>query len=206
MGEPCEGNESAAGLLAAIIASSDDAIVSKTLEGIVTSWNRAAERIFGYSAEEMVGQPISLLAAPAQADEIPGILARLRRGERVERFETQRRRKDGRIIDVALTVSPVCDEAGRTVGASKIARDVTEAKREHAAFLEREAQLRSILDAIPDGMVVIDQRGIVQSLSATAERMFGYRAAEVHGRNVTMVSAPNGGCRSCNPSSRTSRG
>lgn len=187
MSQPCERDERAAGLLAAIVASSDDAIVSKTLDGIVTSWNRAAERIFGYSAEEMIGRPVAILAAPARANEMPGILDRLRRGEHIERYETQRRRRDGKIIDVALTVSPVCDEAGRIVGASKIARDVTEAKREHAALLEREAQLRSILDTVPDGMVVIDERGIVQSLSATAERMFGYRATEVRGRNVSIL-------------------
>src|SRR6266496_586909 len=177
--EPNQGAE----LLAAIVASSEDAIVSKTLEGVVTSWNQAAEHIFGYTADEMIGQPISILTAPGHADEIPRILGRIRRGERVGRYETQRRHKDGRIIDVSLTVSPLRDEAGRTIGASKIARDISEAKREHAALLEGEAHLRSILDTIPDGMVVIDERGIVQSLSAAAERMFGYSADEVSGRN-----------------------
>jgi two-component system sensor kinase FixL len=176
-----------AGLLAAIVASSEDAIISKTLDGVVTSWNGAAERIFGYTAEEMIGQPISILTAPGHADEMPLILDRIRRGERIERYETERRHKDGRIIDVSLTVSPVRDEAGRIIGASKIARDITEAKHAHAALLEREAHLRSILDTIPDGMVVIDERGIVQSLSTTAELMFGYSADEVCGRNVSML-------------------
>src|SRR5579864_7328401 len=159
----------AASLLAAIMASSEDAIVSKTLDGVVTSWNRAAERIFGYTAQEMIGQPISILTALGHADEMPRILDRIRRGERIERYETERRRKDGSIIDVSLTVSPIRDDAGRIIGASKIARDVTEGKREHTALLEREAHLRSILDTIPDGMVVIDEHGIVQSLSAAAE-------------------------------------
>ena len=175
------------GRLAAIIESSEDAIVSKTLDGVVTSWNRAAERTFGYTAGEMIGRPISVLTAPGQADETPRILDRIRRGERIEHYETERRRKDGRIIEVSLTVSPIRDEMGRIVGASKIARDITEAKREHLALLEREAHLRSILDTIPEGMVVIDERGIVQSLSATAERMFGYAAGEVCGRNVSML-------------------
>ena len=111
-------------LLAEIVASSDDAIASKTLEGIVTSWNRAAERLFGYTAEEMIGQPIALLAAPGREDEMPAILARVRRGERIDHLETVRRRKDGGLVEVALTVSPVHDRRGRIVGASKIARDI----------------------------------------------------------------------------------
>jgi two-component system sensor kinase FixL len=177
----------AAGLLAAIIESSEDAIVGKTLDGVVTSWNPAAELIFGYTAREMIGQPIAILTAPGRPYEMPLILDRIRRGERIERYETRRRRKDGGVIDVLLTVSPIRDEAGRIIGAAKIVRDLTEARREHAALLEREAHLRSILDTIPDAMVVIDERGIVQSLSATAERMFGYTADEVCGRNVSML-------------------
>ena len=111
-------------LLAEIVASSDDAIASKTLEGIVTSWNGAAERLFGYAAEEMIGRPIAVLAAPGREDEMPAILARIRRGERVDHLETVRRRKDGGLVEVALTVSPVRDRRGRIVGASKIARDI----------------------------------------------------------------------------------
>ena len=111
-------------LLAEIVASSDDAIASKTLDGIVTSWNRAAERLFGYAAEEMIGRPIALLAAPGREDEMPAILARIRRGERIDHLETVRRRKDGGLVEIALTVSPVRDRGGRIVGASKIARDI----------------------------------------------------------------------------------
>ena len=187
MTEQRKPDDETAGLLAAIVASSEDAIVSKTLDGVVTGWNRAAGEIFGFTAEEMIGQPISTLTTPERADEMLRILERIRRGERVERYETQRRRKDGRILDIALSVSPVHDEVGRIVGALKIARDITAAKREHGALIEREAHLRSILDTIPDGMIVIDERGIVQSISATAEAMFGYSAAEVCGRNVSML-------------------
>lgn len=104
---------SAASLLAAIVEASEDAIVSKTLDGIVTSWNQAAERIFGYSKAEMVGRPISVLAPPDHIDEMPRILERIRRGERIRHYETRRRRKDGRIIDIALTVSPIRDEKRR---------------------------------------------------------------------------------------------
>jgi len=181
------GNDPAMRLLAAIVQSSEDAIISKTLDGRVTSWNKAAERIFGYTAEEMLGRPISLLAPPGRADEMRGILDRIRDGERVEHYETERRRKDGKIIQIALTVSPIRDQAGRVVGASKIARDITEAKLAASALSESEAHLRSILDTVPDGMVVIDEHGIIQSFSVTAERMFSYTAEEVRGRNVSML-------------------
>jgi PAS domain S-box-containing protein len=115
-------------LLAAIVESSDDAIASKTLDGIVTSWNRAAERLFGYAAAEIVGRPVALLAAPRREEEMATILARIRRGERVDHFETVRRRKDGGLVEISLTVSPMRDRRGRIVGASQIARDITERK------------------------------------------------------------------------------
>jgi PAS domain S-box-containing protein len=116
-------------LLAAIVESSDDAIISKDLNGIITSWNNGAERMFGYTAAEIVGHPVTELIPPDRQQEEPDILARLRNGLRIDHYETIRRRKDGSDIDVSLTVSPVKDETGKTVGASKIARDITERKR-----------------------------------------------------------------------------
>ncbi|HYL78104.1 MAG TPA: PAS domain S-box protein [Bryobacteraceae bacterium] len=113
-------------LLASIVESSDDAIISKSMDGIVTSWNKGAERIFGYTPEEMVGQSILAIAAPDRADEMPQILERIRRGERIDHYQTVRRGKRGNLIHVSLSVSPVLDSAGRIVGASKIARDVTD--------------------------------------------------------------------------------
>jgi two-component system, LuxR family, sensor kinase FixL len=179
--------EEANSRLAAIVASSDDAIVAKTLEGIVTDWNAGAEVIFGYSAQEMIGKPISLLLPPGQEDEGAKILEHLKRGERVEHFETRRRCKNGDIIDVSLTVSPLWDHDGRMIGASKIARDITAGKRAQMALAEREAHLQSVLDTVPDAMIVINPQGIIQSFSATAERQFGYRADEVVGRNVSIL-------------------
>src|ERR1043166_3073440 len=123
----------------AIVDSSDDAIVSKNLDGIVMSWNKAAERIFGYSAQEMIGQSILKIIPSDRVDEETQILARLHRGDRVDHFETKRQRKDGRLIDVSLTISPIRNSQGNIVGASKIARDVTEqkeAQRKLAAALE----------------------------------------------------------------------
>ena len=130
--------EQAQAELAAIVESSDDAIIGKSLEGIVTSWNRGAERIFGYTPEEMIGQPISRLMPPERRDDFSTILEAIRRGECVEHFETDRVRKDGTRIHVSLTVSPIRDSAGRVIGASKIARDVT-ARRQ--ADAEREELL-----------------------------------------------------------------
>ena len=121
--------------LAAIVASSDDAIISKTLEGRVTSWNQGASRIFGWEASEMIGQPILRIIPPELHDEEVEILARLRRGERIEHFDTVRLAKDGRRVDISLAVSPIRDSSGRVTGASKLARDVTE--RKEAEKLQR---------------------------------------------------------------------
>jgi PAS domain S-box-containing protein len=131
--------------LASIVQSSDDAIVSKNLDGVIISWNHGAERIFGYAADEAVGQPITIVIPQDRRDEERTILARIRRGERIDHFETVRQRKDGKQIVISLTVSPVKDAEGTIVGASKIARDITEQKRdqEQIATLAREAEHRS---------------------------------------------------------------
>ncbi len=117
-----------AGQLARIVETSDDAIISKSLEGIIQSWNFGAEKIYGYTAEEAVGQSVALLLPPGQADEVPHLLAQMQQGERVGTYETRRRRKDGTILTVALTASPLWDERGRMIGASSITRDITERK------------------------------------------------------------------------------
>jgi len=173
--------------LAAIVASSDDAIIGKTLDGIVTDWNSAAAHIFGYSAEEIVGESIEILLPRYLLHEERDILSRVQRGEKLEHFETRRLRKDGAIIDVSVTVSPIWDEEGVIVGASKVVRDITAGKAARAALQEREAHLQSVLDTVPDAMVVIDTRGVMQSFSATAEKLFGYRAHEVIGQNVSIL-------------------
>ena len=140
--------EHPAGLLAAIVDSSDDAIVSKNLGGIITSWNKGAERLFGYSAEEAIGHHITLIIPPSHRDEEKSILERLRRGERINHFETVRLRKDGTSVEVSLTISPVKDGAGRIVGASKVARNITEQKRAERALRESEERLRALTDGL----------------------------------------------------------
>jgi PAS domain S-box-containing protein len=137
--------ERARALLAAIVASSEDAIVSKTLEGIVTSWNEAAERLFGYSASEMIGQSITRIIPEHLQYEEVDILAKLRRGERIERYETVRVRKDGERLEISLTISPIRDASGRVVGAAKIAHDITARRRAERQLQEREAQLSKLV-------------------------------------------------------------
>ncbi len=173
--------------LAAIVSSSDDAIVGKNIDGVVTDWNQGAQLIFGYRADEMIGKPVSLLLPPELEGEEEAILGRIRKGERVDHFETRRRRKDGTVIDVSVTISPVFDDQGNLIGASKVARDITSAKRAQSQLQEREAHLQSVLDTVPDAMIVIDTRGIMQSFSATAERLFGYSSTEVVGQNVSIL-------------------
>jgi PAS domain S-box-containing protein len=136
------------GLLAAIVDSSDDAIVSKNLHGIISSWNKGAERLFGYSAEEAIGQHITLIIPREHRDEEIMILERLKRGERVDHFETVRLCKDGTTLDVSLTISPVKDGAGRVVGASKVARDITEQKRIERALRDSEERLRTLAQGL----------------------------------------------------------
>jgi PAS domain S-box-containing protein len=158
--------------LAAIVQSSDDAIVSKNLDGIITSWNKGAERVFGYTAEEAIGQPITIVIPQDRQDEERTILTRIRRGERIEHVETVRRRKHGSLIWVSLTISPVKNAEGKIIGASKTARDITEQKRtgEQMATLAREAEHRSKnLLANVQAMVNLSQGDDVADLKKAIE-------------------------------------
>jgi len=140
--------DKAVGLLAAIVDSSDDAIVSKTLEGIITSWNAGAERLFGYTAKEAIGQPISMIIPLDRRGEETTILARIRQGERIDHFDTIRLRKDGTKLEISLSISPVRDAAGKIIGASKIARDITGRKRVERELHESEQRFRTLADAL----------------------------------------------------------
>jgi PAS domain S-box-containing protein len=169
--------------IVAIVESSDDAIVGKTLEGIVTSWNKGAERLFGYRAEEIIGQPIARLIPEDRLEEETQILARLGRGERVARFDTVRLRKDGTLVDVSVTISPTLDETGRVVGASKIARDITERNKAEAAIRQANEILReqaAILELAP--VLVRDLEGRIVLWTRGAERLYGFSKAEALGR------------------------
>ena len=151
--------------LAAIVESSDDAIVGKTLDGIITSWNGGAERIFGYTAEEALGQHISLIIPEDRKAEEDEVLARLRRGERVDHFETERRAKDGRKLSISLTVSPIKNSEGRVIGASKVARDITHLKQVEIALRESEERFRQMADSAPVMVWVTDPDGLCTYLN-----------------------------------------
>ncbi|HEY2752171.1 PAS domain S-box protein [Phenylobacterium sp.] len=162
--------------LAAIVESSGDAILSKNLDGVITSWNRGAEQLFGYTAEEAVGQSVTLLIPADRLDEEPSILARLHRGERIDHFETVRRRKDGSLVDISLTVSPIRDSTGRVVGASKIARDVTDRRRvlEQQSLMLGEMQHRvKNLAAVIDGLARQSQPDDDPGVKAFVARFLG---------------------------------
>lgn len=158
--------------LSAIIESADDAIISKTLEGIITSWNKGAERIFGYTAEEVIGKPITILIPAEQQDEEPAILARLRAGDRIEHYETVRVRKDGKRIDISLTVSPIKGPKGDIIGASKIARDITEQRQARRALDDASSRLQLALQASGLGDWSWDAKTDVVTMSQTAARIF----------------------------------
>ena len=159
--------------LSAIIESADDAVISKTLDGIITSWNKGAERIFGYTADEIIGKPVTILIPHDYQDEEPAILARLRAGDRIEHYETVRLRKDGRQIFISLTVSPIKGPNGEIVGASKIARDITEQKQARRALDEALERLRLALGAARLGDWSWDAKTDVVSLSETAANILG---------------------------------
>jgi PAS domain S-box-containing protein len=135
--------------LTAIVEASDDAIIAKSLDGTIVSWNKGAEKIYGYKREEIVGHPISVLIPPSQPEELPEIMKQLRRGQHIESYETTRIRKDGHLIDVSITISPIKNKAGRIVGASVIARDITKHKQAEAALRLSEERLRIALKNAP---------------------------------------------------------
>jgi PAS domain S-box-containing protein len=165
--------------LAAIVESAEDAVVTKTLEGIITSWNKGAERVFGYTAEEAIGKSVTMLIPEDHPDEEPSILARLRRGERIEHYETERVRKDGRRINISLTVSPIRDAGGRIIGASKIARDITGRRRAEATVREQAEVISQAYDAI----FLRDSSNAITLWNRGAERTYGYTQGEALGRS-----------------------
>jgi PAS domain S-box-containing protein len=172
--------------LAAIVDSSDDAIISKDLDGTINSWNSAAERLFGYTAEEVIGKSVTILIPQDRQDEESFIIGRIRRGERVDHYETVRRRKDGNLIDVSLTVSPVRDMQGGIIGASKIARDITQRSRDVEAAL----LLASIVESSDDAIISKDLDGTITSWNKGAERVLGYMAEEIIGKNIKVLIPP----------------
>ena len=177
----------ARGRLAAIVESSDDAIVSKNTQGIVTSWNAAAERLFGYSADEMVGASILKIIPYELRSEEDMILSKVRAGQKIDHFETVRLRKDGRRVHVSITVSPVKDQAGRVIGASKIARDIGV----HRELTQARSRLAAIVESSDDAIISKDLDGVVTSWNRAAERLFGFTADEMVGQPMRRIIPPS---------------
>ena len=175
--------ECATGLLAAIVDSSDDAILSMNLDSVITSWNRAAERLFGYTAEEAIGQNVALIIPHDCRDEENRFLEQLKRGERVEHFETFRARKDGTKFEVSLSLSPIKDAAGRIIGVSRVPRNITERREAERAT----GLLAAIVDCSDDAIVSKTLDGVISSWNKSAERMFGYTAEEAVGKHISLI-------------------
>ena len=166
--------------LASIVESSDDAIISKDLSGIIQTWNASAERLFGYTAEEAIGRPVTMLIPADRQDEEPGIIARIRAGERIHHYETVRQRKDGGLINISLTVSPMRNGEGRIVGASKIARDISERIDAERRLRASERHLQELLEAIPAAIYTTDADGKIT--------YFNQAAVDLAGRTPTLGS------------------
>ncbi|PWU03568.1 MAG: histidine kinase [Terriglobia bacterium] len=175
--------EEAMAHLAAIVESSEDAIISKTLDGIILSWNSGAERIYGYTSGEAIGKPMTLVLPDDRPNEETEILERIQRGERVEHFETVRKTKSGDLIDVSLTISPIRDKHGRLIGASHVARNVTDRKQIEL----RLEQLAAIVSFAEDAIISKTLEGIILTWNLGAERVYGYSASEVAGKPMTLL-------------------
>ncbi|MGB7131824.1 MAG: PAS domain S-box protein, partial [Candidatus Sulfotelmatobacter sp.] len=171
----------ATALLAAIVDSSDDAIVSKNLDGVITSWNKGAERLFGYTAAEATGKHITLIIPEDRREEEVGILRKLRNGQRIDHFETVRKHKDGTLLDISVTISPVKDESGRIIGASKVARDIGHRKRAEADLRRSEEQLRKLSETLDAEVRArtreLEDRNTEISLQAEQLRELSWRVA-----------------------------
>ena len=173
--------------LAAIVDSSDDAIISKDLDGTIVSWNAGASRLFGYSAEEAVGRPITILIPDERRHEEQGILHRIRQGESVPSYETVRRRKDGSLFDISLSVSPIIDENGRIVGASKIARDITARKRAEEDVRRSRETLNGLIDRAPFGIYIVDSQLKIAQMNARSQAGWFHHVRPIVGRDLAEV-------------------
>jgi PAS domain S-box-containing protein len=187
--------DNAARLLAAIVESCDDAIVSKDLNGLVTSWNSGAERIFGYRADEMIGQPITRIIPPALLDDERVIIDKIISGQRVDHYETLRLRKDGELIEVSLTVSPVKDITGRVIGAAKVVRDITDRKRTDRAV--REHMEKALQEALTSVKVLSGLLPICAGCKRICNDLGAWQSVESYISSHTEAEFTHGMCPEC---------
>ena len=175
------------GLQAAMIEASNDAIVTKDLDGIITGWNAAAEAMYGYSAEEIVGKSVSLLFAPDNADELVTILQQVRRGKAVERYETVRLAKNGHRVTTSITMVPILDSKGHVVGATSLARDTSDLKLMEETAEGAVRYTLGLIEAAPDAVVIVGPDGRIAFVNTETERQFGYTKKEIIGNQVKML-------------------
>jgi PAS domain S-box-containing protein len=179
------------GLFSAVVESSNDAIITKSLDGTITGWNRAAERLFGYTAAEAIGQSINIIVASERRDEVRDILDRASRGEPIEHYETSRVRKDGRTVDVSLSISPIRSVFGNIIGVSKAARDITESKRTEEALSQEIEERRRIFDSSNDLIFVTDSAGNFIQVSPSVTAILGYQPSDMVGRSAIEFIHPD---------------
>ena len=178
-------------LFSSVVESSNDAIITKALNGTITGWNPAAARLFGYSEDEAVGQHITLIVPSHRQDEIDDILARISRGDRIEQYETVRIHKDGRLVDVSLSVSPLRSAAGEIIGASKIARDITESKRTRSALSREIEERQRVFETSQDLILVTDSMGNLVQVSPSVQSILGYQPEELVGQSAVDFIHPD---------------
>src|ERR1700682_1752770 len=184
--EPGPMDQRQLALAAMLVASSDDAIIGGDTSSLITTWNLAAERLYGYKAEEVVGRNISFLIPPDRLDELEAVLDRVLRGAGAQHYDTSRIHKNGSLIDVAMTVSPIKDPGGSIIGTSTIQRNITERKRTETVM----AEMASIVDSSNDAIIGKSLEGVIMTWNRGAEHIYGYKAEEMIGKSITLLVPP----------------
>jgi PAS domain S-box-containing protein len=185
--EPGPMDQRQLALAAMLVASSDDAIIGGDTHSLITTWNPAAQRLYGYTAEEVVGRNISFLMPPDRLDELDAVLGRVAHGDGAQHYDTKRIHKDGHLMDVAMTVSPIKDPSGSIIGTSTIQRNITERKRTETVM----AEMAAIVDSSNDAIIGKTLEGVITTWNRGAEHIYGYKAEEIIGKNISVLVPPD---------------
>jgi PAS domain S-box-containing protein len=184
--EPGPMDQRQLALAAMLVASSDDAIIGSDTRSLITTWNPAAQRLYGYTAEEVVGRNISFLMPPDRLEELDAVLGRVAHGDGAQHYDTKRIHKDGHLMDIAMTVSPIKDPGGTIIGTSTIQRNITERKRTETVM----AEMAAIVDSSNDAIIGKTLEGVITTWNRGAEHIYGYKAEEIIGKNISVLVPP----------------